>query len=158
PPAHEIRAKLKRHGFHWNSARKCWQNPCGALSDQSRPDPRSKYRVIPAAEMELNERTAAPPPPKQYKVISLRECPRPEDMHLCDTPEKAAEYWRLHLATIPHFNPECECFAVLMLNTRRRVKGHQLVTIGTLDTILVHPREVFRAVIVAGAAGIVLMH
>src|SRR5262249_28130111 len=101
PPAHEIRAKLKRHGFHWNSARKCWQNPCGALSDQSRPDPRSKYRVIPAAEMELNERTAAPPPPKEYKVISLRECPLPEDMHLCDTPEKAAEYWRLHLATIP---------------------------------------------------------
>jgi DNA repair protein RadC len=29
---------------------------------------------------------------------------------------------------------------------------------GTLDTILVHPREVFRAAIAANAAGIVLVH
>ena len=29
---------------------------------------------------------------------------------------------------------------------------------GTLDTLLVHPREVFRAAIVANAAGIVLVH
>jgi len=29
---------------------------------------------------------------------------------------------------------------------------------GTLDTLLVHPREVFRAAIVASAAAIVLMH
>jgi DNA repair protein RadC len=29
---------------------------------------------------------------------------------------------------------------------------------GLLDTILVHPREVFRAAIVANAAGIVLVH
>jgi len=34
----------------------------------------------------------------------------------------------------PYFNPECECFVVLLLNTRRRVKGHQLLTIGTMDT------------------------
>jgi DNA repair protein RadC len=47
---------------------------------------------------------------------------------------------------------------VLILNTRRHVKGHQLVTIGTLDTLLVHPREVFRGAIVASAAAIILMH
>jgi DNA repair protein RadC len=47
---------------------------------------------------------------------------------------------------------------VLLLNTRRRVKGHQLVTIGTLDTILMHPREVFRVAIIAAAAAIVIMH
>ena len=45
-----------------------------------------------------------------------------------------------------------------MLNTRRRVKGHQLVTIGTMDTILVHPREVFRCAIIAAAAKIALAH
>jgi DNA repair protein RadC len=79
-------------------------------------------------------------------------------MHLCDTPQKAADYWRLIIAPTPTFNPECECFVVLMLNTRRRVRGHQLVTIGTLDTLLVHPREVFRGAIIAGAAAIILMH
>jgi DNA repair protein RadC len=45
-----------------------------------------------------------------------------------------------------------------MLNTRRRVKGHQLVTIGTMDTLLVHPREVFRGAVIAGASAIVMMH
>ncbi len=33
-----------------------------------------------------------------------------------------------------------------------------VITIGTIDTLLVHPREVFRGAIIAGAAAIVLMH
>jgi DNA repair protein RadC len=45
-----------------------------------------------------------------------------------------------------------------MLNTRRKVRAHQLVAIGTLDTILVHPREVFRAAIIAASSAIILMH
>jgi len=79
-------------------------------------------------------------------------------MKICDTPDTAAGYWRLHIATNPYFNPECECFVVILLNTRRRVKGHQLVTIGTMDTILVHPREVFRLAIMASAAAIIIAH
>ena len=96
--------------------------------------------------------------PKEYKVMALRDCPVPSEMLICDTPEQAANYWRLHIATTPHFNPECECMAVLMLNTRKRVKGHQLLTIGTMDTLLVHPREIFRCAIIAAAATVVLMH
>ena len=79
-------------------------------------------------------------------------------MKICDTPQTAADYWRLNIATNPYFNPECECFVVLMLNARRRVKGNQLVSIGTLDAILVNPREVFRGAIIARAAAIVIMH
>ena len=96
--------------------------------------------------------------PKEFKVTALRECPMPEAMLHCETPDQAAEYWRLHIATSPQFNPECECFVVLLLNTRRRVKGHQLVTIGTMDTLLVHAREVFRCAIIAAAGAIILMH
>jgi proteasome lid subunit RPN8/RPN11 len=99
-----------------------------------------------------------PGKPYEYKVMPLRECPTPEDVQLCDTPDKAASYWHLHVAANPYFNPECECFSVLLLNTRRRVKGHQLVSIGTLDTILVHPREVFRLAFITAAAAIVLTH
>jgi len=33
-----------------------------------------------------------------------------------------------------------------------------LITIGTMDTMLVHHREVFRCAIIAAAAKIVLMH
>jgi len=96
--------------------------------------------------------------PKEYRVTALRDCPVPSEMLVCETPQQAADYWRLHVATTPHFSPECECFAVLLLTTRRRVKGHQLITIGTMDTILVHPREVFRTAIIAAAAAIVMMH
>lgn len=96
--------------------------------------------------------------PKEFKLTALRECPVPEEMLLCDTPEKAAEYWRLHVATAEHFDPERECFVVLLLNTRRRVKGHQMITIGTMDTLLVEARSVFRGAVIGAAAAIVLLH
>jgi DNA repair protein RadC len=99
-----------------------------------------------------------PAQPYEYRITALRECPTPENLQMCDTPDKAAEYWQRHIATHPHFNPECECLAVLILNTRRRVKGHYLVSIGTLDSIMVHPREVFRLAIMTSAAAIVMMH
>jgi antirestriction protein ArdC len=105
-----------------------------------------------------DEGPAESPSSKEYKVVALRECPLPESMQLCDTPEQVAAYWRLHVATHPYFNPECECFVVLLLNTRRRVKGHQLVTIGTMDTLLVHAREVFRAAVGLSASAVILAH
>ena len=95
---------------------------------------------------------------REFKVVALRECPLPTDLVSIDTPALAAKYWHLNVATNPYFNSECECLAVLILNTRRHVKGHQLVSIGTMDTMLVHAREVFRGAIVASAAAIILMH
>jgi DNA repair protein RadC len=96
--------------------------------------------------------------PKEYKVVALRDCPVPEQMKICEEPGQVADYWRLHIATHPYFDPERECFVVLFLNVRKRVKGHQLVTIGTMDTCLIHAREVFRAAIVTCASAVVLMH
>jgi DNA repair protein RadC len=164
-PVKEVREQLKQLGFHWNGARKCWQHPCGESRGRSGRDPRGVYPVVPATALQLQEVSPsaqlpveAMKPAKEYKVVALRECPLPEGMHLCDTPESAAEYWRATIATNPYFNPETECLAVLMVNTRRRVKGHQLLTIGTLDSILVHPREVFRAAIIVAAAAVVIMH
>lgn len=160
PPLQEIRARLKDLGFRWNRQRQCWQHPCGAFRRHSTRDPRSYYQVTTASGLEMKETPGKPSVAfaKEYKVVALRECPLPEQMKVCDTPATAAEYWRLHVATNPYFNPECECFVVLLLNTRRRVKGHQLVSIGTLDTILVHPREVFRGAVIAAAGAIVIMH
>src|SRR5271156_6482606 len=51
-----------------------------------------------------------------------------------------------------------EQVAVLLLNTRRKVKGHHIVSIGTMDTILVHPREVFRVAIVTAASALIVLH
>jgi len=51
-----------------------------------------------------------------------------------------------------------ETLQVLSLNTRRRLIRMDEITDGTLDTLLVHPREVFRAAIAANAAAVVLAH
>ena len=99
-----------------------------------------------------------PASPHEFKVTALRECPTPETLQQCDTPDKAADYWRMHIATHPYFNPECECLAVLLLNTRRRVKGHHIVSIGSQDSILVHPREVYRVAIITAACAVIVMH
>lgn len=99
-----------------------------------------------------------PATPHEFKVVALRECPTPMDLQMCDTPERVADYWRLHVPSQAYFNPECECLVVLILNTRRRVKGHYLVSIGTQDTLLVHPREIFRTAISAAANAIVIVH
>ena len=99
-----------------------------------------------------------PATPHEFKVVALRECPTPMELQMCDTPDRVADYWRMHIPTHPHFNSECECLVVLILNTRRRVKGHYLVSTGTQDTILVHAREVFRTAIMAAANAIVVVH
>ncbi len=91
-------------------------------------------------------------------MTALKECPTPEHLQLCDTPEKAAEYWHRHIAGSEHFNPECECLAVLILNTRRRIKGHHITSFGTQDTILVSPRDIFRIAIITAACSLIVMH
>ena len=96
--------------------------------------------------------------PHEYKVTPLRECPTPDAMQTCDTPDKIADYWHRHIVTHPYYDSDRECFVAIMLNTRRRVKGHYLVSIGTMDTILVHPREVFRLAIMTAASALVLAH
>jgi DNA repair protein RadC len=53
---------------------------------------------------------------------------------------------------------QVETFQVVLLNTRRRLIRIESISQGTLDTILVHPREVFRPAIAAGAAAIILAH
>ena len=51
-----------------------------------------------------------------------------------------------------------ETVQIVLLNTRRRLIRIEQVSEGTLDTILVHPREVFKAAISASAAAVVLVH
>ena len=51
-----------------------------------------------------------------------------------------------------------EEFHALLLNTRHRVVREVLVTKGILDASLIHPREVFRAAVAEGAAGLILVH
>ena len=51
-----------------------------------------------------------------------------------------------------------ETFQILLLNTRRRLIDIVKISEGTLDTLLVHPREVFKSAISANAAAVILTH
>jgi len=51
-----------------------------------------------------------------------------------------------------------EHFLVLCLDTRNRLIGHKLVSVGSLDTSIVHPREVFREAISSCAASVIFAH
>lgn len=96
--------------------------------------------------------------PKEWKVVALRDCPLRPDRAICDNPSAVAAYWREHIVHHPYFNPDVECFVAIHLDTRRRVTGHHLVGVGIIDSVLVHPREVFRAAIVAAAHAVIVAH
>ncbi len=51
-----------------------------------------------------------------------------------------------------------EVFAMLCVTTKHRVIAYHEVSRGTLDSTLVHPREVFKAAILANAAAIIVCH
>ncbi len=51
-----------------------------------------------------------------------------------------------------------EQFVSIMLDTKLRVIGVHPVTTGTLDASLVHPREAFRAAIIANASAVIFAH
>lgn len=96
--------------------------------------------------------------PKEFKVVPLRDCPMPNDLYYCDTADLAAAYFDANIRSHPMFNPEVECFITLILNVRKRIKGHFFISLGLQDQVFVSPREVFRGAIIASAAAVILMH
>jgi DNA repair protein RadC len=70
-----------------------------------------------------------------------------------DNPERIVDLLREENRVL-----DVEHFQVLLLNTRRKLIRTEFISQGTLDTILVHPREVFKHAIAANAAAIVLAH
>ena len=68
-------------------------------------------------------------------------------------PRAAAEF------LLPQYgNRPVEQFGVLLLDTKHRVLRTLVLSVGTLDASIVHPREVFGAAAAAGAAALVLFH
>lgn len=51
-----------------------------------------------------------------------------------------------------------EFFVVANLDTKHRVQSVVVVTVGTLDASLVHPREVFKSAFIEGSSAIIISH
>ena len=77
---------------------------------------------------------------------------RPALTSTADAKRFFANYWK-----------ECpahdqEAFVVACLDTKNRVQCVVVVTVGTLDASLIHPREVFKPAIIEGSSAVILSH
>ena len=93
---------------------------------------------------------------KEVKMMTVRETgPVGESVQ---KPETLVAIWRESIESAQWYDTEKEAFVVFLLDRKNRVKGWNLVSLGTVDSSLVHPREVFRAACVVSAASVIVAH
>ena len=76
-------------------------------------------------------------------------------------PTRSSEdVWRFSKSIFSDLDADKEHFVLLVLNNKNRVNGFKVISTGTLTTCLVHPREVYSAVLCPEwrAAAIVFVH
>ena len=116
----------------------------------------------------MQDHPAAPIPPRrtksgirysnlgQFRVLTVGEAPaRPLSL---DSPEAVASALLYEIASKPWFDPEKEHMVVFVLNTRYRLKGWHLASLGTINESMCHPREILRPVVVAAGYAFVIAH
>ncbi len=83
-----------------------------------------------------------------YSLVSLGDETR------LDKPARIVEYLRSAFEE----NPMQEAFYAVYLDRKNHPIGRHLITLGTVDSTLVAPREVFRGAILASASALVVAH
>jgi len=83
-----------------------------------------------------------------YSLVSLGESVQ------VNTPEKVCKYLKDYFEE----NPVTESFIAILLDRKNHPIGRYVVTTGTATSSLAHPREVFKAAILASATAIVCAH
>lgn len=96
-----------------------------------------KQAILMHTVLELNKRISTPTQ-KEYVITS---------------PEDAASYLYSKIST-----KSTEHFAAVLLNSKNRIIGFEIISHGSINSSVVHPREVFNSAIVNHAAGIIAAH
>ncbi len=73
---------------------------------------------------------------------------------IINSPDTASAYFHSVMDKIH----DKEAFVVAFLNTKNRVIDHEVVSVGTINSSIVHPREVFRNAIINKANSVILCH
>jgi DNA repair protein RadC len=92
----------------------------------------------------------------EFKVVRFNDAP-PVGMVL-DNPENIISYLVPKLADSVMYRPDVENLVVVHLSARHKPIGFEVISNGTLDTLLVDPRTVFKGAILANSAYLVLAH
>ncbi len=69
------------------------------------------------------------------------------------SPNMVRDYLALHLTGVPH-----EIFAGLFLDNRHRVLEYKQLSVGTIDSAAVYPREVVKRCLSSNAAAVIFAH
>lgn len=89
----------------------------------------------------------------KIKILELRErFEKYETRPNVGSPEK------VYALVKPMMPPDKEQFVLLSLNTKNGVIAVRVISIGSLNANIVHPREVFRAAVFDAAAHIIVAH
>ncbi|HEY8900584.1 MAG TPA: JAB domain-containing protein [Chthoniobacterales bacterium] len=73
-------------------------------------------------------------------------------------PQEAAKFWRDIVSPEPSFEADKEHLVAVLVDTKLRPTGYHIISVGSLNEAIAHPREIMRAAVVASAYGLVLMH
>ncbi|WP_208037049.1 JAB domain-containing protein [[Clostridium] symbiosum] len=89
------------------------------------------------------------------KVVSIRLVDEPPiySESKIDTPKKVAELLMEEFRTLDR-----EVFCVLNMKTNMQVINFNVVSMGSLNCCVFHPREIFKSSILANAGGVILVH
>ena len=74
------------------------------------------------------------------------------------SPADVGHHLRKLLKKEDRLSREKEHFWIIILNTRNRIRFVELVSLGTMNSSLVHPREVYRRAIKGGASALIIAH
>ena len=89
----------------------------------------------------------------RYKIMLVKEGNIPLERKHINSPQDVYNAVREIIG-----DADREYFMIVILNNKYCINGVNVVSIGTLSSSPVHPREVFKAAILANAAAIVLVH
>jgi DNA repair protein RadC len=117
----------------------------------------SKYQTINHQQLELLEReVSAKQPAKRVNVVSLKLVRDSSVLYKerqIKSPEDAYKLLKLFLA-----EADREKFVVVCLDTKNQPTAINVCHVGSLNSSIVHPREVMKAAILSNSASIIVVH
>lgn len=91
-----------------------------------------------------------------YKIVREKSETYYDGRKSLNTPTEAAKMFREFYKE--SYDLDKEHFSVIMVDTKNKVIGINLVSMGTVNQTLVHPREVFRPAVMASANSVFVCH
>ena len=91
----------------------------------------------------------------ELETFTVKLAVAERDLEHCYSSESAVEISRPIYAKL---DADQEHFSLLLLNNKNKIRAYKVMFSGSLTASLVHPREVYRAVCLYGAAAVIFVH